>query len=691
MVCSNLFTFLSPRIGREAILKVHVSKKEIPLGDDVDLSDIASMTTLYIGEDIANLVDEAALLPDKRGKVVGKIVLVPAVEQSKWSSIEKPKSVRRYEKGENKENEVKVFDEEKGVSKATSKDDFVHQCLMGGMPMKIQKEKNVNYASDHSEGLSLDVVDSMEVENSEASIHGISQPDCSYPNSEQSRKFIGDISESDTKFQEHRDDVPQEETNKAVHCTDNDQGNHMDLGTSEIERNRRLESLITKRRLRKLLSMDPRRNHIYLYSHNSQAQDRAVVDIELQPGSAPSVLMPTRNPFDLPYDSSEEKPILTGGSFMDEFFYSQQKDISFCRHASFVRRHGFMGDLNEFPLSFPGLLTKPITSEGPGLYGFRRPSDMERNEQLFTRMLSQQAELNQIQSVSYHQASTLPPEEEKQRKLVELDFSHEETKDEELDSILDLNVQAATHTTDEAVMKLDIVGETYDETSSQSSSEASEDIIYADKNEAFRNSVRKVLTCLTQKNKGLASEKIGLPNNPLYGTSPTAIHPTNMEEHSLYMGRPFHTPTYSIASDMHVNVSEAGSPSFNAEANSPTDKESFVYYGDVDKDISSDDEDFWGASSHPVGFEEFGSRLRVDETWEMGKSLLGLPTHTSYDPPNSSGKLANVVEQAIHDASSTSPRSMLQKERCLELMDFVHKIDNLDDLVPLMPCHERGG
>lgn len=37
------------RIGRESILKVHASKKELPLGDDVDLSDIACMTTGFTG------------------------------------------------------------------------------------------------------------------------------------------------------------------------------------------------------------------------------------------------------------------------------------------------------------------------------------------------------------------------------------------------------------------------------------------------------------------------------------------------------------------------------------------------------------------------------------------------------------------------------------------------------------------
>ena len=37
------------RNGREAILKVHVSKKELPLGEDVNLSDIASVTTGLTG------------------------------------------------------------------------------------------------------------------------------------------------------------------------------------------------------------------------------------------------------------------------------------------------------------------------------------------------------------------------------------------------------------------------------------------------------------------------------------------------------------------------------------------------------------------------------------------------------------------------------------------------------------------
>ncbi|KAK9124426.1 hypothetical protein Sjap_014028 [Stephania japonica] len=71
------------RVGRESILKVHVSKKELPLSEDVDLGDIASMTTGFTGADLANLVNEAALLAGRINKVVvEKIDFIQAVERS---------------------------------------------------------------------------------------------------------------------------------------------------------------------------------------------------------------------------------------------------------------------------------------------------------------------------------------------------------------------------------------------------------------------------------------------------------------------------------------------------------------------------------------------------------------------------------------------------------------------------------
>ncbi|XP_058099593.1 ATP-dependent zinc metalloprotease FTSH 7, chloroplastic-like isoform X1 [Magnolia sinica] len=71
------------RNGRQAILNVHVSKKELPLGGDVDLGEIASMTTGFTGADLANLVNEAALLAGRVNKVVvEKVDFIQAVERS---------------------------------------------------------------------------------------------------------------------------------------------------------------------------------------------------------------------------------------------------------------------------------------------------------------------------------------------------------------------------------------------------------------------------------------------------------------------------------------------------------------------------------------------------------------------------------------------------------------------------------
>jgi cell division protease FtsH len=53
------------RAGREAILAVHA--KAVPLAPDVDLGRIASSTPGMVGADLANLVNEAALLAARRG------------------------------------------------------------------------------------------------------------------------------------------------------------------------------------------------------------------------------------------------------------------------------------------------------------------------------------------------------------------------------------------------------------------------------------------------------------------------------------------------------------------------------------------------------------------------------------------------------------------------------------------------
>ena len=66
--------------GREAILKVH--SKDVKMDKDINLEKIAKQTTGFSGADLANLINEAALLGARRNKrVVGKEELQEAMER----------------------------------------------------------------------------------------------------------------------------------------------------------------------------------------------------------------------------------------------------------------------------------------------------------------------------------------------------------------------------------------------------------------------------------------------------------------------------------------------------------------------------------------------------------------------------------------------------------------------------------
>lgn len=96
---------LPDKNGREAIFKVHT--RQVPLADDVDLGEIASVTPGVSGADIRNLVNEAALLAARRDQdqvrrkdfldALEKIVLGP--ERSLILSYEERERVAYHEGG----------------------------------------------------------------------------------------------------------------------------------------------------------------------------------------------------------------------------------------------------------------------------------------------------------------------------------------------------------------------------------------------------------------------------------------------------------------------------------------------------------------------------------------------------------------------------------------------------------------
>ena len=76
----NVLVDRPDKAGREDILKVHV--KNVKLGPQVNLKEIASITSGFCGADLANLVNEAALLAARNGKsVVGQEEFDEGVER----------------------------------------------------------------------------------------------------------------------------------------------------------------------------------------------------------------------------------------------------------------------------------------------------------------------------------------------------------------------------------------------------------------------------------------------------------------------------------------------------------------------------------------------------------------------------------------------------------------------------------
>ncbi|KAK9727154.1 hypothetical protein RND81_05G262100 [Saponaria officinalis] len=475
----------------------------------------------------------------------------------------------------------------------------------------------------------------------------------------------GISSHSDTESQEeeeNEDEEGRQARDKVVEWTEDDQRNLMDLGSSEIERNKRLESLIAKRRARKQLSMQPRRAH-YPYENLMDQIGTIMVsrcidhDAEHQPGSAPCVLRPTRNPFDLPYDPHEEKPVLTGGSFDDEFFSNEQKELL---EECLGKHDGFVGDVMDDSKSFPSFFTRPKSVEKPGFSRFRRASE-EGMREILDELSKQDArneeEPNQQDSsenVQLRTSLSLPNEEHHGlENPFAKDFdtsksdstsSSEMINKDELQTKDNNNEENVLHIdSEETITPVEIQAsiqehesmnkdrdDDQDSTSSVSSSSSSTEMtINAIKNEAFRNSVKKVLTCLViQRQKGNTSKENtfdnattsnGLLFDPVV---PNITTPTKMEERSFYTNRPHHTTTFSIASDMQVEVSDTGSPPLaTLDPGSPTDRESLVYDGDVDKDANSGDEDLWGASPHPVKQGDFATKFKLPDITEEGHDI----------------------------------------------------------------------
>jgi cell division protease FtsH len=84
-------------IGREQILKVHA--RSVPLDESINLRQVAAMTPGFVGADLANLVNEAALLAARRGKAsVGLTEFEEGIERLIAGPEKRQRLLRREEK-----------------------------------------------------------------------------------------------------------------------------------------------------------------------------------------------------------------------------------------------------------------------------------------------------------------------------------------------------------------------------------------------------------------------------------------------------------------------------------------------------------------------------------------------------------------------------------------------------------------
>jgi len=85
------------RVGREQILRVHIERKELPLGEDVDIPAIASQTAGFTGADLANVVNEAALLAGRQDQNDVKALDFDSAILRSVAGLEKKRSVLKGE------------------------------------------------------------------------------------------------------------------------------------------------------------------------------------------------------------------------------------------------------------------------------------------------------------------------------------------------------------------------------------------------------------------------------------------------------------------------------------------------------------------------------------------------------------------------------------------------------------------
>ncbi|KAI3526233.1 hypothetical protein L1887_05477 [Cichorium endivia] len=364
--------------------------------------------------------------------------------------------------------------------------------------------------------------------------------------------FDNDKDKIQERLEVHKDKEQQDDNRtKTVRWLDEAEKNLMDLGVSEDERTKRLESLMERRRSRKLSSFQVRRSGTGIGIGNSSCTQISSLNIPKYnpfladsssdpntPVSAPSY-MAKSNPFDLPYDPHEEKPILTGDTSEDESNASNQKEPRFNRHGptksghfappeftSYKHKTGFEGDFSIKQLASGRLVTETVEN---------KQDDKKQLQQ--DGLNPNHKEENKEDDKKQPQQDSSKPSENVAEKVVDIPDEKsaikESKKEKEIDHEISIN-----------------------ESSSSSSCSEDEPIMKPNK--------EAILHCLSMSRMRLVSQGKSFHRHAeTFDCGPSSLFDKSKTD-SFYFGgnKKFnYGSTNSIASDMQVEVSEIGSPS----------------------------------------------------------------------------------------------------------------------------------
>ncbi|XP_049400730.1 uncharacterized protein LOC125864720 [Solanum stenotomum] len=427
----------------------------------------------------------------------------------------------------------------------------------------------------------------------------------------------------------------------AITWTEEDQKNLIDLGSSEVERNQRLENLMARRRaLKKMRLVMTEKNLIDLESADlpfnipsiSTARNNPFdvhndnYDLGLPPipGSAPSVLVPRRNPFDLPYDSSEEKPNLMEDE--QDFITFQAKDPLFRRHESFIVRPSIFGlnrqDKQDSHLR-PYFIPERVATEGTSYSPFQRQSselsDSKVSSVPETESLSSVEDMedsNLIEGQLRHKS--LDQEELECRNLMDEHISeepehtsehvrHGSQSSEEVESLVQLGTVENHHEAEETLLQEGRVTSalelnpteiqskpetSYQRYSSQSSSSSLAEVserVFIDKEGEMRSSFEEIMGHIEQNG---ISRQASFDGPDFHITSTSVDH--TPREHPIYDSSPSaireNRFSASFSSDQHVESETVFPPTLVERTISFVERESEENSQDIEKSLPTNEE-----------------------------------------------------------------------------------------------------